>query len=396
MKEKPMKSNCYPDEIMYLDKPLTFIFGIYKGEPIRWRILASVDDAVLVISESIIEYDGYCVEKEKFKVYSLDWLNTVFLSEAFSQIEQQMILDIKIDDYNSMVKVWNLSEKEALKLFASDHERIAYPGRSACNHPDFPLYAANESMGWALRNVDESFGEKSYWYITEKGHSSFDTEEYIWFVGLRPAIWVKKECLPFCLPNAYRFFSAVQIGVYREQKLFWTELANIDDRHLLLCNHIVEYLPFNTEYTGIGWDQSSVRSWLNNEFYDQTFSAIEKKMIVEYTMQTNNTVTCTDKVFLLSADEVKKYLPKYEFILHGPAPYLSPQHIGQYIGVRERDVWLLRSNAGYGKNQSEIANVIEHTEMLNNQSNSRIINDGGRNLNVNGIAGIRPSIWVRY
>ena len=74
--------------------------------------------------------------------------------------------------------------------------------------------------------------------------------------------------------------------------------------------------------------------------------------------------------------------------LGGPCRNLEPRHIGQGIGKRQSDVWLLRSNAGYEENKYEVSNVIDYDYL------SHGVNDGGRNLNVDSIAGIRPCILI--
>jgi hypothetical protein len=70
---------------------------------------------------------------------------------------------------------------------------------------------------------------------------------------------------------------------------------------------------------GITWDNSDLRSWLNGEFLKKAFpDGIEQEMIPSaeiYTYRneefdTYGGLTCRDKVFVLSTDEAKKYLPE--------------------------------------------------------------------------------------
>lgn len=182
-----------------------------------------------------------------------------------------------------------------------------------------------------------------------------------------------------------------KIGNYKNYDLIWTELESVGNKHLLLCNNIIEYLPFHDRYEPVAWDKSALRVWLNNKFYDSAFDETDKRRIID------NVQKNSDHVWLLSAEEAHRYLASDSNIiqLEGPAPYLEPKHIGQYIGIRNRDVWLLRSNAAKGYNLCEISNVIDSSCGWSAISTAHQVNDEGRNLNVNCIAGIRPAIWIK-
>ncbi|MCR4645235.1 MAG: DUF6273 domain-containing protein [Oscillospiraceae bacterium] len=181
-----------------------------------------------------------------------------------------------------------------------------------------------------------------------------------------------------------------RLGLYQGHALTWTEIAQTADCRLLLCDEIIAYLPFNAQ-EGFGpctWENSSLRAWLNGAFFQEAFSCCSDR-IVPYTVKTKHSADTTDRVWLLDADEARAYLVGKKIPFRGVAPFLVPQHIGQYIGIRRRDVWLLRSAPNDGEALSQAANVIESGDHPNK------INDGGRNLNINSVAGVRPVIAVR-
>lgn len=175
-------------------------------------------------------------------------------------------------------------------------------------------------------------------------------------------------------------------GSYRYYHLSWIELDYKDSRHLLLCNNIIEYLPFHEKYASVNWETCSVREWLNKVFFFHAFNECERRYIIGDKSDEND-CEYIDNVFLLSSEEAHRYFDKYRIRIDGPAPYLVPKHIGKYIGLRRRDVWLLRTNAAQGNNSFEISNVIDSGEI-------HMVNDQGRNLNVNCEAGIRPALWI--
>lgn len=99
----------------------------------------------------------------------------------------------------------------------------------------------------------------------------------------------------------------------------WIVLDKQDDKVLLLSKYILDCKCYNNETKDITWENSSLRQWLNNVFYNTAFNETEKNMIqntyidnsysyvengVILTYGGNNT---SDNVFCLSVDEVKKY-----------------------------------------------------------------------------------------
>ena len=188
--------------------------------------------------------------------------------------------------------------------------------------------------------------------------------------------------------------NSIWLGRYRGDPLFWTELSRDDGKILFLCRNIIEYLPFHDKYEAVAWDNCTLRTWLNGEFYSTAFSSSDRQLIRKATLKTKNSQDTEDYVWLLSANEARSYFPDNgsdrikEIVLDGPCRTLEPRHIGQGIGIHQSDVWLLRSNAGYEGNKYEVSNVIDYNYTIHE------VNDEGRNLNVNSIAGIRPCILV--
>ncbi|MGN0684256.1 MAG: DUF6273 domain-containing protein [Oscillospiraceae bacterium] len=79
--------------------------------------------------------------------------------------------------------------------------------------------------------------------------------------------------------------------------VMWCVVSVEGNKALVVSENALDYLPFDTGGSS-SWAGSSLRSWLNGEFYDSVFSVEEKALIVD---TYNDGVT--DKVFLLSYDE---------------------------------------------------------------------------------------------
>jgi len=96
----------------------------------------------------------------------------------------------------------------------------------------------------------------------------------------------------------------------------WRVLEIRDGRALILSEEILERRPYHTHLVEITWEHCSLRTYLNRQFYDNTFTTDEKNRIVDVrnsnpanpwygTRGGENTI---DRVFLLSLEEVVRYL----------------------------------------------------------------------------------------
>lgn len=94
----------------------------------------------------------------------------------------------------------------------------------------------------------------------------------------------------------------------------WRVLHVENDTTLLLSEEVVMRCAYNGDYEDVTWADSSVRQYLNHEFYDQ-FSPEEKGLIAETGLvnsnnpwlDTNGGRETTDRIFLLSLEDVVTY-----------------------------------------------------------------------------------------
>lgn len=95
----------------------------------------------------------------------------------------------------------------------------------------------------------------------------------------------------------------------------WVVLDKTPTKMLLLADRALEAKAFSSTKAGATWENCTLRKWLNNEFYNTTFSSNEQRYILTSTLDNpqnpsggtagNSTL---DKVFLLSYDEFFTYL----------------------------------------------------------------------------------------
>ncbi len=196
--------------------------------------------------------------------------------------------------------------------------------------------------------------------------------------------------------------SVIQFGKYNidtdasgSEPIEWIVVAKEDDKLLLLSRYALEERYFNTEEWSdavITWENSKLRNWLNTEFYMTAFSNVEKEnIILSRIINSENPEFGTDggndtddNVFLLSADEVTKYLTEKRFRICEPTPYAQKTY--RYIDDNLDDeyrscMWWLRSIGG----ETNRFRVVD--------TYSSSIGQNGTDLSVPYY--VRPAMWVK-
>ncbi len=112
----------------------------------------------------------------------------------------------------------------------------------------------------------------------------------------------------------------VTFGSYKQDRyneegatpIEWIVLDNTDGKVMLMAYYALDCQKFDSD-TNV-WKDSSIREWLNGNFLNAAFTETERSYIMDTELTTvpggeNYSVDTTDKVFLLSEDEVEKYFP---------------------------------------------------------------------------------------
>ena len=151
----------------------TVTFGKYDGEPLDWTVLEVYDGHVLLFSKYVITYGEYHSDDDpRYKYKDSDvkeWLNTVFVINAFTQDERDMI-DYAEPEEGCEDEVFLLCKEEIMNedLFADDDARM-------CGE----TYWTRTLTGYEDKAVTvDMYGFPSWTYKSNEN------------VGIRPAIWV--------------------------------------------------------------------------------------------------------------------------------------------------------------------------------------------------------------
>ena len=95
----------------------------------------------------------------------------------------------------------------------------------------------------------------------------------------------------------------------------WLVLDKEGDKLLVISKYALDCQPYNTDYTDVTWESCTLRTWLNDDFLNEAFSADEQSYIVQTTVtadenpkyDTDPGNDTKDRIFLLSIDEAEKY-----------------------------------------------------------------------------------------
>lgn len=178
-----------------------------------------------------------------------------------------------------------------------------------------------------------------------------------------------------------------------KEAIEWTVLDKDGMSLLLISKQALDCQQYNTSYTDVTWESCSLRKWMNGTFLNKAFNAEEQAQIQNTTVSadknpeynTNPGNATTDKVFLLSINEVEKYFNSDEARKCAPTAYAKAQ--GAYTSDIYKTAsgaatcwWWLRSP---GYNQTHAAYV--HTDGS--------VYYVGNYVSID-IGAVRPALWI--
>lgn len=138
--------------------------------------------------------------------------------------------------------------------------------------------------------------------------------------------------------NDYSIGSTVKFGTYEQDNIYrngkeeieWIIIDKFDGNMMLLSKYVLDFIPYDynikvesklEDNIPCKWENSYIRYWLNNDFYDIAFDESDKKNIINTKVNSgkvygiNNSYIPEDMgkptddcVFILSKDEIRNYL----------------------------------------------------------------------------------------
>ena len=103
-----------------------------------------------------------------------------------------------------------------------------------------------------------------------------------------------------------------------KEEIEWKVLEKDQNgKMLLISRYALDCRHYHSKNEKVTWETSDIRSWLNNDFYNTAFTKSQRAKIKTTTLENRDNADYNtdggndtkDKVFLLSFDEAKTYLP---------------------------------------------------------------------------------------
>ena len=356
------KEEIVSTPLAYVNDEGYVVFGHYEQdgnaengkEPIEWVIVDENENGKLLMSRYVLDCVPYNNEYEyvTWETCSLRaWLNDGFINDAFSEEELAQILKEHIESYDiesessnyTDDQVFCLSLDELTKYYKFEYDPYSYFGY--CKELIVPptTYAMGNGMWtYTVDAADDYFFEyapegyvascvgmtgASWWLRTtgwEKtaclvlpygyAGANYDFGVSSEGYGVRPTLWLGKDAIEDS-QNSASNQKEITFGRYAGEDIKWIVLDESNDGMFVLSKNVIDAHTFNDRAQNVTWENSSLRAWLNGDFYKGAFSAEEKERIRTTTVKTppnpkNGTdggKDAEDHIFLLSIDEVNKY-----------------------------------------------------------------------------------------
>ncbi len=190
--------------------------------------------------------------------------------------------------------------------------------------------------------------------------------------------------------------SIIELGSYPQTEngsnlpIQWIALECDGESVLLISRYVIDSRPMD----GASWETSGLRYWLNSDFISTAFTESEKNRLTETEIKTKTNgygeTATTDKVFLLSCDEVNKYFPEFREAIGENTEYSSQVRIDrlyELLGENEDNIhyaasktanWWLRTSGGHDR--------FHYVNSASGGCKNDWVNDE--------YYGVRPAIWL--
>ncbi len=330
-------------------------------EPIEWRVLDVSGGNPLLMSVYGLDAKPYndSYRWVTWKESTIrQWLNGEFFRTAFTQEEQVLIKKESLTTADNpaygtsgggMVrdKVFLLSLEEAGTYLLETKYRRTKPTAYAKAQGAAIRGAGNGS--WWLRTAGFDAARAAYMNemgkVDEYGTVGTDTDKIV-----RPVIRIGSSSEDL---SALQVGDHFTFGRYEQdnnrsngpEPIEWRVLEVSGGSALVVSEDALDARAYNKGWASVTWETSTLRGWLNGEFYETAFNEEEKKRIALTEVEnadnprygTDGGVDTEDRIFLLSLGEAERYFEDDEDRRAFPTEYAIAKNVE--IWERTGTVW---------------------------------------------------------
>ena len=157
----------------------------------------------------------------------------------------------------------------------------------------------------------------------------------------------------------------------------WIVLEKTDDRMLVVSRYLLDCRRYHSRNENVSWSTCSLRTWLNETFCRNAFTASEQERILTFSDPDS---VAEDKVFLLSLEQVEQYFPTKSSRICWATKYAVSQNA--YVNSSTGGSWWLLRTAG-----------VDDQHVVSINSDGTIDRTGGKVADNRGT--VRPALWIR-
>ncbi len=190
--------------------------------------------------------------------------------------------------------------------------------------------------------------------------------------------------------------NVITLGTYEQDNnpsngpkpIEWIILSVEDNRILVASKYCLDYLPFKDGDMSrdLSWEHSTLRNWLNNDFFLNAFTVQEQEKIRTTTVsrskniQTNMEYKETiDKIFILSYEEATSLFVVADERACEPTAYVKA--LTENSKYASKNYWWLRT-PGFGATQAAYIDSDGFLELING-------------IRLDERALVRPAFWMQ-
>ena len=174
-----------------------------------------------------------------------------------------------------------------------------------------------------------------------------------------------------------------------KEDIEWLVLAKEGKKALLISDKAIDCKTYHSSDVGVTWGKCALRTWMNGTFLKEAFTVEEQAQIqsTEVSAEKNPDFSTdpgsstTDRVFLLSISEAKKYFGSDKERICFPTVY-TEKNSPYMRKVDEGTCWWWLRTPAYDQNYA--ATVFYDGVIYSN------------GINVDFTGGIRPAMWVSF
>lgn len=236
------------------------------------------------------------------------------------------------------------------------------------------------------------------------------------FITVRPVLWIflQKDASSVTSGNI-EVGDTITFGTYEQdnnilngtEEIEWDVLEVQDGKAMIISKYALDCQPYNQKYASVTWETCTLRQWLNQDFLNTAFSVEEQKKIVSTKIAndenpfygTDGGNDTTDRVFLLSTDEIDQYFPTVEERYVYPTAYAFSQGVWTYdetsgtsywVGYKEESLQEYHDNASCWWWLRSPGYITIFSMFCRNDGH---VLKGGE-INSTSFAAVRPVLWI--